>query len=180
MRNFIDTVVIDEIKHINDYNFFCINLLQKYIYTEYCLIIQPDGFVVNPTSWSDTFLNYDYVGAPWDTTHSAAALNNCGMLNLFKNRPVPKIVGNGGFSLRSIKFLKDSAKLERKDYSIPEDNFLCVLNRNTLTEKQNKFAPVSVARTFAIEHILDENSLIQKPFGFHGRLKHLTNYISLL
>ena len=29
------------------------------------MLIHDDGFVVNPDSWQDDFLNYDYIGAPY-------------------------------------------------------------------------------------------------------------------
>ena len=33
--------------------------------TPHVLLIQWDGFVVNPSAWSDEFLDFDYVGARW-------------------------------------------------------------------------------------------------------------------
>lgn len=39
--------------------------LNKYIETDYVLIVQYDGFILNPKAWMDEFLEYDYIGAPW-------------------------------------------------------------------------------------------------------------------
>ena len=65
-------------------------LLKKYIDTDFCLIIQGDGFVIHPENWTDEFLKYDYIGAPW---------RNLAHYSFIR-------VGNGGFSLRSKKLLK--------------------------------------------------------------------------
>jgi hypothetical protein len=33
--------------------------------TEFAILVHEDGFIVNPECWSDEFLKYDYIGAPW-------------------------------------------------------------------------------------------------------------------
>ena len=48
-----------------EYSRFLVYDLWKYIDSEFVLIIQSDGFVVNPYHWTDEFYNYDYIGAPW-------------------------------------------------------------------------------------------------------------------
>jgi len=60
-----------------------------------CLLVQPDGFVINPDKWDNQFFEYDYIGAPWEQVpHSY--LDPWGK---------PHRVGNGGFSFRSKKLL---------------------------------------------------------------------------
>ena len=54
-----------EITSIHDYNYYCIYNLSDHIDTEYCLLVQPDGFVINPDKWEDEFFKYDYIGPPW-------------------------------------------------------------------------------------------------------------------
>ncbi len=54
-----------EITSIHDYNYYCIYNLTRHIDTDYCLLVQPDGFVINPDKWDDDWYNYDYIGAPW-------------------------------------------------------------------------------------------------------------------
>ncbi len=44
---------------------FTINNLNDHVETDYMLIVQGDGFIVNPDAWDDEFLDYDYIGAPW-------------------------------------------------------------------------------------------------------------------
>ena len=70
-------------------NWFALNKLPRYIKNDYMLSIQDDGFILNPDNWTNEFLKYDYIGAPWPDLHWCK-----------KNR-----VGNGGFVLYSKKFL---------------------------------------------------------------------------
>ena len=46
------------------YSKFIIQDLNRYINTTHCLVIQADGFVLNPHKWQKDFLKYDYIGAP--------------------------------------------------------------------------------------------------------------------
>ena len=60
----IEYVTIPKIDFLG-YSRFMIKDLYKYFTTKFCLIIQADGFVVDPNFWKNEFLNYDYIGAPW-------------------------------------------------------------------------------------------------------------------
>ena len=48
-----------EITSIHDYNYYCIYNLTRHIDTDYCLLVQPDGFVINPDKWDDDWYNYE-------------------------------------------------------------------------------------------------------------------------
>ena len=48
-----------EITSIHDYNYYCIYNLTRHIDTDYCLLVQPDGFVLNPDKWEDEFFKDD-------------------------------------------------------------------------------------------------------------------------
>lgn len=50
-------VEIPHIGSIEDFSKFSICDLYKYVDTEYVLLVQYDGFVLNPQSWNDEFLN---------------------------------------------------------------------------------------------------------------------------
>ena len=65
---------IGELKNIDDYSHFCIYELGKHIWTDYALIVHHDGFVVNPSSWQDSFLQYDYIGSPWPLPRMESAI----------------------------------------------------------------------------------------------------------
>jgi len=78
------------------------------------------------------------------------------------------VVGNGGFSLRSKKFLETSAKLmkEGKIPKIhPEDVSLCIWHKDLLDKEGISIAPPDLAGKFSIE---GDDQEYDKQFGFHG------------
>jgi hypothetical protein len=169
-HGFIETKIIPEIKSIEEYSFFCVKKLNDYIETDFCLMVQPDGFVTNPFMWSDDFLNFDYIGAPWDILLSRQALYNCGII-IHDLSKVPIIVGNGGFSLRSKKLLHECSLTNYLDPKIPEDNFITIVNRENFKNKQIKFSDVKTAKRFSLECPIDlneKNITLDAHFGFHG------------
>ena len=101
-----------EIKSIHEYNYYCLYNLTNHIDTDYCLLIQPDGFVINPDKWDDDWFNYDYIGAPW-------ALADDAYLDPWGK---PHRVGNGGFSFRSKKLL-DVPKHAHIQFDVNWGNF---------------------------------------------------------
>jgi len=157
------------------YSYFCIKQLNSLCNSGHMLIWQADGFITNPTMWTDDFLQWDYVGAPvghiqFDDWHSWAKK----LKNIKPDWESPlqdgiPTVGNGGFSLRSKKFLEACANLEC--YPSPmlewEDMYLCVERRRDLEAVGIKFAPIEVANVFA----KGNNDLLPFAhcFGFHGQ-----------
>lgn len=138
---------------IGYYSEFCIKRLNQYIESDYCLIFQDDGFIINPHLWEKEFLEYDYIGAPWP---------------LYIGWPREGYqVGNGGFSLRSKKFLEASSQLEATMSN--EDTYILNQNRDHLNSCGIKIAPVGVARKFAIEFELDKEHTLSSCFGFHSK-----------
>lgn len=151
----IDGIKNIKVERMNIFNYsnFCLSRLNNYIDSEFCLIFQDDGFILNPDLWDNSFYDYDYIGAPWP---------------LYIGWPEEgKQVGNGGFSLRSKKFLQVSADLPKTTAN--EDTYLVCENRHILESKGLKIAPLEVARKFAIEFPLDENHNINNCFGFHAK-----------
>jgi hypothetical protein len=143
---------------IDAYNWFMIFELAKYVETEFALVVQHDGYVLNPDKWTDDFLNYDYIGAPWPP-------------QTFFDKTGQEIrVGNGGFSLRSKKLLSVFNDLDlpfdNDVTSFPsEDAVICVYHRSALENYGIKFAPVALASAFSREFNCNDSS--QKTFGFH-------------
>lgn len=139
------------------YNKFCVENLHEYVDTNYVLMFQTDGFIVHPELWDDLFLEYDYVGAPWP--------------NNFECR-----VGNGGFSLRSKKFLDATKNIEYIDNVYfnrgitPEDYLICVLNYQYMISQNINFAPIDIAIKFSYEQPIPEfpNWDHSMSLGFHG------------
>jgi len=149
-----------KIESIEAYNQFVLKELVNYVFSEYSILYQSDGFITNPDNWLDEFLNYDYIGAPWVDSEW-----NMG------NR-----VGNGGFSLRSRKLLKETSISDSFDDSVSEDLQICVHNKKYLESKGIKFCPPQIASLFSVEHSTEFNSDIKKSFGFHGSSKSYEIY----
>lgn len=143
-----------QINSIPDYNKFILKDLNNYVNTSHCLIVQNDGFIINPHLWQDEFLDYDYIGAPW----------NLNGMRVWKrtNR-----IGNGGFSLRSKKLLSYTQKIDNIDYNKPEDvtNSLIIENN-----KEFKYPSVDIAVKFSLEDPLEDFPYdFNTCFGFHGK-----------
>lgn len=146
------------------------------------LIHQWDSCVINTELWTDDFLNYDYIGAPWPFF-----LNYHNEIN-FDGYKSNVLIGNGGFSLRSSAFIKytnylASNKLIPINSNLISDNedLLSCIKYQHLAEKvilrKLKFPSLELARQFSIErqfpldskHHHDYNDLSSyKSFGFHG------------
>ena len=73
---------------------FMLGELHKYAKKNHLLNIQADGYVRNPYAWKSSYLDYDYIGAPWK-------LHPHHYWPPFPNVTEENRVGNGGFSLRS-------------------------------------------------------------------------------
>lgn len=144
---------IDAFSDLAGYSRFCLKELVKHISTDYIITVQTDGFIVNPHLWCDAFLDYDYIGAPWPATAPWCTRNR---------------VGNGGFSLRSRRFLELAA---RQDVDFRHED---VLLTNTLYdyfhENGCRYAPLEVAMRFALESKIPECAYdLNNCFGFHGK-----------
>jgi hypothetical protein len=144
----VPTVSIAPITSMQAYSRFMLKELHRHIQTPWALVVQWDGYVVNPRAWRSEFLEYDYIGAPWphhDDGHT---------------------VGNGGFSLRS-KRLMDvmaSPEFDATDDQ-PEDVVMCRIHRPKLEARHGiRFAPPDVAGRFSYENVLP----VEPTFGFHG------------
>lgn len=158
-------VGIDHIGSTAEYSEFVIKNLDSYVDTDFVLVIQYDGFILNPDAWTDEFLQYDYIGSPWLIADWSVDL-----FGIPKELLGQRFVGNGGFSLRSKKLLSLCAKLAKegvfKEYD-PEDMVICVYNKKLFEDNEIKFAPLDLARKFSIEGDEDGVSWSDE-FGFHG------------
>ena len=136
---------IAPIRGIEDYNRFRLRGLADYVRTSHALVMQWDGFLNKPGYWSQDFLKWDYIGAPWYSGKS------------------PSTVGNGGFSLRSRRLL-DALATMNHSYRVPEDVTICINLRPELESRFGiRFAPLEVAQNFACEY-----GPYRPAFGFHG------------
>ena len=156
----IEVIIIPELDY-KEYNEFVAMKLWQYIGSDYVLLVQNDGYITDGSLWTNEFLKYDYIGAPWpipqdETTYRTPS----GRLSR---------VGNGGFSLRSRKILRAPILLglEFTDNGTGfphEDGFLCVHSRDFLEQNGIRFAPVELAARFSTELTVPETV---KSFGGH-------------
>lgn len=148
----IEVQVIAPLASRQAYSAFVLKRLVEHIETAHVLLIQWDGYVVNPAAWRAEFLSCDYIGARW-FWHDAQKEPNAAMR-----------VGNGGFSLRSRKLLA-ALQDERIQLAGNEDETICRAFRSLLEREHGiVFASEALADAFAFEAAYP----VGRPFGFHG------------
>lgn len=121
----------------------------QHVHTTHALGIQWDSWVVDPLMWTHDFLRYDYVGAPW---WYKDGMN----------------VGNGGFSLRSTKFMR-FVRAHRDQFPCItdlDDDLYCRKYRPTLQQAGFEWAPEPLAQRFAFECVRPDANA--RHFGFHA------------
>src|SRR5579871_4684098 len=106
-----------------EYSLFVLYALGEFIKTEFALIVQDDGWVLNADKWQDAFFNYDYLGAPVHLariTQGTDAFYKRGFewLNYRDRECRIENIYNGGFSLRS-KRLLDAPRRFGLEFTIP-------------------------------------------------------------
>jgi len=125
---------------------FMLKRLNQYIDTEFCLSIHDDGFITNPHLWRNEFLDYDYIGAPWESGY----------------------VGNGGFTLRSKKFMELCSDIPHNGEH--DDWHVCVTHKEYFESNGCKYAPTDLAVKFSLEGMVPGYEYdLNNCFGFHGR-----------
>lgn len=149
---------IDPIRSLQAYSNFIVHRLHAHVASGHVLVIQYDGFVLNPAAWDARFLDYDYIGP-------AVRL------------PDGRAGGIGGFSLRSrrlLEALRDDPEIQRYDAEqapYAEDIAICCAYRERLERRHGvRFAPGDLADRFAAEAIVPTVNV----FGFHN-LMHLVS-----
>ena len=141
----VEVVRIEKISSLEGYSHFMLKNLNDFIRTGHVLVIQYDGYVLDPRQWTDNFLDYDYIGARWPGSGA--------------NR-----IGNGGFSLRSKRLLKALQDARCRPFA-PEDAAICIEYRPMLQREYGiRFAPEFLADRFSFEGI----PRAAGTFGFHG------------
>jgi hypothetical protein len=169
--------------YIEDINRIFLHLMPQVVATDFNLIVQFDGFAVNPQAWDPLFWDYDYIGAPF-----------CGLWGGGPYWRSP-IVGNGGFSLRSRKLYsalrdlrlgwrvedwlpQDERVSDFKYYfwngkgekCLQEDVLISIWARKILETRYGiRFCPPELAGKFSV---FEAHPLTQcwwgRSFGFHG------------
>ncbi len=142
----IDVVSIAPIASRDAYSEFVLKSLLPHVATTHALLVQWDGYVINPAAWDLAFLDCDYIGAKWFWYDDGMR------------------VGNGGFSLRSRRLL-EALQDPRISLVDVEDLTICRSFRPLLERDHGiRFATEGEADRFSFEAAYP----IGKPFGFHG------------
>jgi glycosyltransferase involved in cell wall biosynthesis len=180
----IVNVNIPEFVHFwDDTNRISLQVMPKVVTTDFNLIVQADGFAVNPQAWDDMLFEYDYAGAIWPWMWGGP--------NSYLRGPM---VGNGGFSLRSRKLYDALLNIDIKDKvedwasdprmkiggyfkrdqrgtkRLAEDVIICLWYRHRLeTEFGIRFCPPELASKFSVETRAPVTEYwVGRSFGFHG------------
>lgn len=151
-------VYMEPVKSFREYNQVMMKGVVEHLTTDHALYVQWDGLANRKDLWTNEFLNYDWIGAPWYW------------------EPEGRNVGNGGFSLRSRKLLElcqdpHIQLTAERDY-IAEDANVCIDYRAWLEQRGIRFAPTAVAEQFSFEL-----GKVRDSFGFHGVWNFIT-YLS--
>lgn len=164
-----------------EYNLFCLYKLGQVIETDFALIVQHDGWVINGDKWQDKFFEYDFIGAPtlnlaqFEGDEFITRLDAEEWLKYWDNMPKNLVeCQNGGLCLRSRKLLNILTEQQipwtiqplepyqggilelgwnEQSCSHVEDIFLSGYLRRKLENLGIKFAPTSVAAEFSIDRV---------------------------
>jgi hypothetical protein len=172
----IKIVKIPKINNVTGYSRFVLCELSRYVQTQFCLVVQADGFVLNADKWTNEFFDYDYLGAPWPLDLKVQPGNISFDLKM-------NSVGNGGFSLRSKALLDETAKIDFDSLNFPnksEDLIICHFLFSQMINAGIRFPAPELAARFSVESA--HASYGQNPstsFGFHGRVLRDTIFASL-
>lgn len=172
----VSVVHIDPLDY-KGYNKFCVLELTKYVDSDFVLLVQNDGFISNPSKWTDEFLNYDYIGAPWHNEYGPNKFP-------WTNNGTKNLVGCGGFSLRSKKLLNHCANYDRDFVNnqvlagMHEDIFICVYAREQLENNGCKFATIEHALLFAKGADPCTENITETCFGFHESTGYLEDALN--
>ncbi|MCG7404446.1 MULTISPECIES: DUF5672 family protein [Caballeronia] len=186
-----------------EYSLFMMFALWRMVETEYVLIVQEDGWLLDASNWTDEFLEYDYIGAPG---HLARVDRPEGIYwkkdfswygDLENPDSVVIPVLNGGFSLRSRRMLRalvdhphirmvvpppdvrDSEPIAMSWFNdaTHEDVQLTCMLRPELEAVGLRFAPLEVAARFGFEHaaLSHIGVNLHAVFGMHGSWRRLAS-----
>lgn len=143
------------------YSIFMLTKVHEYIDTEHVLIVQRDGWILNPQSFKQEWLELDYI-APLFVQYD--------------------FVGSGGFSLRTKKLMQNvaentgqwdgtqkSADAIQGTLGYYEDGVICLSGKYSTF----KFATKEQAAEFSQGGNRNHEFYREKPFGFHGTWQNI-------
>jgi Protein of unknown function (DUF5672) len=121
--------------------------LPNYIRTDFMIEVQWDGFIVDSAMWTDEFLNFDFIGAPWWYDDKLNVGNGCALR-----------------SLRLMHYLKEHQK-EFPLSDAKEDDLICRHYRRRLEKEGFKWPSEQLASRYSFE--CTRPSHVSRHFMFH-------------
>lgn len=169
----------DKIEHVkinklnyHDFSKFCLTEWYKYFDTTYMINCHGDGFATSGDPWTDMFLEFDYLGAPWPKYNLERSSSRWDLVKkAYYESNKTYCVGNGGFSLRTRKLMEEVSKLYKDEYyGIPEDLVIAIIMRKELENRGFKFTDhIGLASRFSCEATFIDGYICSsdKSVGFH-------------
>ena len=156
----------------DEFRKFCLTELYQYFDTSYMIYCHGDGFATNPNAWTDEFLKYDYLGAPWPKSNLERSSYRWDLVKkAYYESQKTYFVGNGGFSFRSKKLMQAVSELYKDEYyGIPEDLVIAIIMRKQLEQEGFKFTnDIGIAGKFSCESPFVDGYILSSDdsFGFH-------------
>ena len=170
MRSELNSNMLDDDQNRFGFRDNFLKDVKHYMTDDFCLNVQHDSCVINTSKWDAKFLETDYIGAPWPMKIIQSSDMVAGRI---PTEQIPTTVGNGGFSIRSRKFVENSVGLESHHKN--EDLNICIFNYHHLASQGVKIADEATAAKFSFErptrHSQRANPRLfftYGSFGFHG------------
>jgi hypothetical protein len=200
MPSYIRHVAIGQLGYI-EYSLFVLYCLRAFVETDFALIVQDDGWILNGENWRSEYFDFDVIGAPIHLARVHTAKGAQYMRRFtWVHAPASNktdVILNGGFSLRSRRILEAPGKLGISVQVPPvtglvgppfsmrfpneqplEDVQLCTHMRPQLEAAGIRFAPLEVATLFSFEHLaprLHDGIDLGAVLGHHSTLRKLTS-----
>lgn len=143
------------------YSIFMLTRAAGFVETSHMLVVQWDGYILNPKSWNPAWLSLDYIGPLYQQYAQ---------------------VGSGGFSLRSKELMArvgecvpawdgtaDDAERLQATLGVYEDGVVSLALRPQLEQEGFQYATVEQAAAFAQGGNNDPRYHVERPFGFHRK-----------
>lgn len=147
-----------DLQHLPDkiqHGTYCYNDSPKSVTTPHMIFLEWDGAVRDVRAWEPSFLDYDYIGAPWPGKRAGQWTPREGCS-----------VGNGGFTLWSKK-LMDCLSANRATLRVATDTHISIEHRRALENLCGaKWASEPVGFQFSYEHGTNEERS-RPSFGVH-------------
>ena len=141
-----------------DYEMDVLRRPPEFVRTGHVLFMEWDSAVLNPLAWNNEWIKLDFIGAPWQP-HNDPGWPPCdGITNA---------VGNGGFSLKSIRFCelcREATEAFKGDQRmLCSDSWMGRCIRVWMEARGMVYATPEQAMAFSCE-----NRIYSGEFGYHG------------